>query len=56
MDSKLELLDRREMKFTLSRHTESELSLRKIPRELLESTLNNPQQIVPERGNKKVHR
>ena len=43
------------MKFTLSRHAESELRLRKIPREFLESTLNNPQQIVPERGNKKVY-
>lgn len=43
------------MKFTLSRHAESELPLRKIPRELLESTLNNPQQTVPERGNKKVY-
>lgn len=31
------------MKFTLSRHAESELPLRKIPRELMESTLNNPQ-------------
>ncbi len=29
--------------------------LRKIPRELLESALNNPQQILPKRGNKKVY-
>ena len=43
------------MKFKLSKHAESELLLRRIPRELLDAVLNNPQQVVPERGNKKAY-
>ncbi len=43
------------MKYELSKHAEEELSLRQIPRALLESVLENPQQIVTERGNRKAY-
>ena len=43
------------MKYELSEHVKEELSLRQIPRELLESVLENPQQIVSERGNRKAY-
>lgn len=41
------------MKFELSKHAENELSLRQIPRALLDSVLENPQQIVPEQRGRK---
>jgi hypothetical protein len=43
------------MKFSLSRHARRELELRRIPEQLLDDVLTNPQQIVPERGNKKAY-
>ena len=43
------------MNFKLSKHAEEELRLRRIPRGLLDSVLQNPQQVVPERGNKKAY-
>ncbi len=43
------------MKFQLSKHAEAELSLRQIPRALLESVLENPQQIVPERRGRRAY-
>ncbi len=43
------------MNFKLSNHAEKELRLRKIPRPLLDTTLQNPQQVVPERGNKNAY-
>jgi len=43
------------MNFRLSRHAERELQLRKIPRQFLDQVMANPQQVVPERGNKKAY-
>jgi hypothetical protein len=43
------------MNFKLSHHDEEEILRRKIPRALLESVLQNPQQVVSERGGKKVY-
>jgi hypothetical protein len=43
------------MKYELSKHAEDELSLRQVPRTLLESVLENPQQIVPERRGRKAY-
>ena len=43
------------MNYALSRHAQAELGLRQIPRELLESVLQAPQQVVPERGTKKAY-
>ncbi len=43
------------MKYELSEHVKEELSLRQIPRELLESVLEHPQQIVSEHGNRKAY-
>ena len=43
------------MNYTLSKHAEEELSLRRIPRDLLDSVLRNPQQIVSERAPKKAY-
>ena len=42
------------MNYTLSRHARQELELRQISHELLESVLQNPQQVVPERGTKQA--
>ena len=43
------------MKYKLSRHAEEELRLRQIPRDLLESVLQNPQQIISERRGKRAY-
>jgi hypothetical protein len=43
------------MNYKLSKHAQEELRLRQIPRELLESVLQNPQQVVPERSGKKAY-
>jgi hypothetical protein len=42
------------MNFRFSKHAESELALRQIPREFVEAVLRQPQQIVPERPPKKA--
>ena len=42
------------MKFRVSRHAERELSRRKIPAELLESVLENPDQRISQPGGKEV--
>ena len=42
------------MKFRTTRHLEQNLVRRAIPRELLEDTLANPQQVVPAHGGRKV--
>ena len=43
------------MNFRFSKHAESELVLRQIPREFVEAVLRQPQQIVPERPPKKAY-
>ena len=43
------------MRYRLSSHAEEELDLRAIPRELLESVLEEPQQIVPVHGGRKAY-
>jgi hypothetical protein len=43
------------VKFKLSRHVQEEMQRRGIPLELLESVLQNPQQVVPERSGKKAY-
>lgn len=43
------------MNFRLSNHAKQEMLRRSIPNAVLESVLNNPQQIVAERGNLKVY-
>lgn len=43
------------MKFRLTRHAEDELKRRMIPRELLDSVLENPQQVAPEYGGRKAY-
>lgn len=43
------------MKFRLSRHALEEIERRGIPRDLLDQVLQNPQQILPERDNKKIY-
>jgi hypothetical protein len=43
------------MKFKLSRHAQEEMQRRGIPLTLVESTLQHPQQIVPERAGKKAY-
>ena len=43
------------MNYTLSRHAREELALRQIPPDLLASVLQQPQQVVPERGTKKAY-
>ncbi|MGH7952530.1 MAG: DUF4258 domain-containing protein [Limisphaerales bacterium] len=43
------------MNFRFSKHAESELILRKIPREFVENVLRQPQQTVPERPPKKAY-
>ena len=42
------------MKYILSKHAEQELLRRAIPRPLLDSVLEHPQQIVPGYGGRKV--
>ena len=43
------------MSFYISRHAEEELERRSIPREFLDSVLQNPQQIVEDRDGKKAY-
>ena len=43
------------MNFKFSKHAESELVLRQIPRAFAEEVLRQPQQIVPERSPKKAY-
>lgn len=43
------------MNFKLSGHVKEEIRRRNIPLQLLESVLENPGQIVPERGEKKAY-
>ncbi|MHB8646893.1 MAG: DUF4258 domain-containing protein [Thermomicrobiales bacterium] len=43
------------MNFRLSHHARQEMERRAIPPALLQSVLQNPQQIVPEEGNKKAY-
>ena len=43
------------MNFRFSKHAESELVLRQIPRGFAEEVLRRPQQIVPERPPKKAY-
>ena len=43
------------MNFRFSKHAESELVLRRIPREFVEEVLRQPQQIVPESPPKKAY-
>ena len=43
------------MNYRLSKHAVEELRLRQIPRDLLESVMQNPQQVVLERGGKKAY-
>ena len=42
------------MNFRVSRHAERELSRRQIPRDFLESVLENPDQRIPQRGGKEI--
>jgi len=43
------------MTFQFSRHAETELGLRQIPRAMAEAVLRQPQQIVPERPPRKAY-
>lgn len=43
------------MRFELSEHAEEELERRRIPRHLLDSVLDDPQQIVPAGRGKKAY-
>jgi len=43
------------VRFQLPRHAEEELKRRVIPRELLDSVLDNLQQVVPEYGLRKAY-
>ena len=43
------------MKFILSHHAQLEMAQRGIPLDLLESVLQQPQQVVPEREGKKAY-
>ena len=42
------------LKFLVSRHAQQEILRRQIPRELLESLLENPQQRVPQPGGMQI--
>ena len=43
------------MNFRLSRHAKQEMGRRAIPTELLESVLNNPQQVIEQPDGKRVY-
>jgi len=43
------------MKFEISRHAKKEIERRGIPEEIVETILQNPEQIVKEYGNKKAY-
>ena len=43
------------MNFKLSRHVKEEIERRNIPLQILESVLENPGQVIPERGGNKAY-
>ena len=43
------------LNFKLSRHVREEMERRAIPLSMLESVLENPQQVLPERAGKKAY-
>ena len=43
------------LNFKLSRHVREEMERRSIPLTMLESVLENPQQVLPERGGRKAY-
>ena len=43
------------MDFKLTSHAQEEIARRSIPRAVLESVLNDPQQIVPQESGRKVY-
>ncbi|MBM4275658.1 MAG: DUF4258 domain-containing protein [Deltaproteobacteria bacterium] len=43
------------MKFRLSRHAQQELKRRAIPEKMLESVIQNPQQVIDQPDGKKVY-
>lgn len=43
------------MRFEISRHAQKEMERRGIPRNIVESIMQNPQQIVDEYSNKKAY-
>ncbi|MEQ8226026.1 MAG: DUF4258 domain-containing protein [Candidatus Eremiobacterota bacterium] len=43
------------MKFSISVHAREQIRRRLIPLNILETVLNNPQQIIPEQGGKKAY-
>lgn len=43
------------LNFKLSRHVREEMERRSIPLTMLKSVLENPQQVLPERGGKKAY-
>jgi len=43
------------LNFKLSRHVREEMERRSIPLTMVESVLENPQQVLPERGGKKAY-
>jgi hypothetical protein len=45
----------RKLKFKISHHAEDEINRRRIPFNLVESVLENPQQVVEEYGDKKAY-
>ena len=44
-----------QMKFKISRHAKEEMRRRAIPVDLVNKVLENPQQVVPGQGSKKVY-
>ncbi|MFM5983957.1 MAG: DUF4258 domain-containing protein [Sphaerospermopsis kisseleviana] len=48
-------IDRYEMRYQISRHAQTEMERRKISVSLVESVLENPQQILLEREGRKVY-
>ncbi len=43
------------MKYTLTRHAQEEIKRRAIPLEFVEDVLENPGQVIDERGGRKVY-
>jgi len=43
------------LRYKISKHADEEMQRRQIPRSLVDSVLENPQQIVDEYGNKKAY-
>jgi hypothetical protein len=46
--------ERFDMKYVISEHAEKESTRRKIPRQLLDSVMQSPQQVVFERAGRKA--